>query len=280
MPTAARTWRAAAALLLLTAANVARSQYAPTTSTGPGAMPRTTPETTEARQARDFATTESNRFRTGGWAVQPSITLRETYTDNAFPDSTEARRDFITQVTPGIRVEGRTPRLTANFNYAPTGLFFAQNSEANDVVNNLSGYANLEALERFFFVEGSGYIAQTYVSPFAPRPADVVNTTQNRIETRTATLSPYVRHLGRDLEYELRNRNTWTNSNQPSLGNFRTQQWTGRVAGPVRTFGWALEFDDTTVSHYDALVNRRTARSQPEVTAASIDKARVARHVV
>jgi uncharacterized protein (PEP-CTERM system associated) len=29
-----------------------------------------------------------------------------------------------------------------------------------------------------------------------------------------------------------------------------------RVAGPVRRFGWALEFDDTAVRHYDALVNR------------------------
>jgi uncharacterized protein (PEP-CTERM system associated) len=255
MPTAPRTWRIAAALLLLTAANVARSQYAPTpgTSSTPGAV-QATPT---APQARDFSSdTESRRFRAGGWAVQPSITLRETYTDNAFPDSTEARSDFITQVTPAIRIEGRTPRLTANFNYAPTALFFAQNREANDVVNNLSAYANLEAVERFFFVEGSGYVAQTYVSPFAPRPADITNTTQNRVETRTATLSPYVRHEGRDLVYELRNRNTWTTSNQPSLGNFRTQQWTGRVAGPVRTFGWALEFDDTSVSHYDALVNR------------------------
>jgi len=251
MPTAARTWRAAAALLLLTAANVARSQYTTPTT------PAVTPAAPAATQARDlFTDTESRRFRAGGWAVKPSITVRETYTDNAFPDSTEARSDFITHVTPDIRIEGRTPRLTANFHYAPTGLFFARNSDANDVVNDLSGYANLEAVERFFFVEGSGYIAQTYVSPFAPRPADIANTTQNRIETRTATVSPYVRHEGRDLTYELRNRNTWTNSNQPSLGNFRTQQWTGRVAGPVRRFGWALEFDDTAVTHQDALVNR------------------------
>lgn len=257
MPTAARTWRAAAALLLLTAANVARSQYA--TPATPGTTP-TTPGATRATpadpQTRDLTTAPERRFRAGGWAVQPSIDVRETYTDNAFPDSTEARSDFITQVTPGIRIEGRTPRLTASFNYAPTALFFSRNSEANDVVNNLAAYANLEAVERFFFVEGAAYITQTYVSPFAPRPADIANSTENRLETRTATFSPYVRHEGRDLEYELRNRNTWTNSDQPELGKFRTQQWTGRVAGPVRRFGWALEFDDTRIEHYDALVSR------------------------
>jgi uncharacterized protein (PEP-CTERM system associated) len=243
---------------LLTAANVARSQYGtpvtPRATQTPGAT-QTTPGA-QGTQARDPATAADSRFRAGGWSVQPSIDVRETYTDNAFPDSTEAKSDFVTQVTPGIRIEGRTPRLTASFNYAPTVLFFAQNSEANDVVNNLSAYANLEAVERFFFIEGSGYIAQSYVSPFAPRPTDIVSSTQNRLETRTATLSPYVRHEGRDLEYELRNRNIWTSSDQSGLGNFRTQQWTGRVAGPVRRFGWALEFDDITITHYDALVNR------------------------
>ena len=260
MPTAARTWRAAAALLLLTAANVARSQYA--TPVTPGVQ-AARPPSTQTQQAGELpGDPASRRSRVGGWTVQPSITLTETYTDNAFPDSEEARTDFVTQVTPAIRIEGRTPRLTASFNYAPTALIFARNPEANDVINNLNAYANLEAVERFFFLEGWGYITQTYVSPFAPRPTDIANTTQNRLETRTVSFSPYVRHEGRDLEYELRSRNIWTNSDQPALGNFRTEQWTGYVAGPVRRFGWSLEFNDTTITHYDALVNRPSDKAR------------------
>jgi uncharacterized protein (PEP-CTERM system associated) len=260
MATAARTWRAAAALLLLTAANVARSQYATPTPATPGLPSGRPPSTQQAGELPSDPA--SRRSRAGGWTVQPSITLTETYTDNAFPDSEEARTDFVTQVTPGIRIEGRTPRLTASFNYAPTALIFARNGEANDVINNLNAYANLEAVERFFFLEGWGYITQTYVSPFAPRPTDIVNTTQNRLETRTLTFSPYVHHEGRDLQYELRNRNIWTSSDQPQLGDFRTEQWTGYVAGPVRRFGWALEFDDTTVTHYNALVNRPSDKAR------------------
>jgi len=259
MPTAARAWRAAAALLLLSAASVARGQFA---------LPPGTPASPQSResanvpQSRD-ATSVSEQPATGrNWTVTPSVSVRETYTDNAFPDSATARSDFVTLVTPGIRIDGRTPRLTANLDYAPRALFFARNSEANDVVNNLSAFARLEAVERFFFVEGSGYVAQSYISPFAPRPNDVINTTQNRLETRTASLSPYVRHEGRDLQYELRNRNTWTSSDRPELGSFRTEQWTGRVAGPVRRFGWALEFDDTTITHYDAAVNRNADKAR------------------
>jgi len=75
-------------LLLLTAANVARGQYAPgapSTSGAPSTLgaPQTAPA---APQTRDLGSATESRFRAGGWAVQPSITLRETYTDNAFPD--------------------------------------------------------------------------------------------------------------------------------------------------------------------------------------------------
>lgn len=259
MPTAARTWRAAAALVLLSAATVASGQY--TLPPGTPAAPQSR-EGANLPKSRDVTTVTEQPAQNRNWTVTPSITLRETYTDNAFPDSTEARSDFITQVMPAIRIDGRSARLTANLSYAPTLLFFARNGEANDVVNNLSANAKLEALEKFFYVEGSGYIAQSYVSPFAPRPAEIVNTTQNRLETRTATVSPFVRREGRDLEYELRNRNTWTVSDRPELGSFRTEQWTGRVAGPVRRFGWALEFDDTTITHSGVVINRNADKAR------------------
>jgi len=258
MPTAARTCRVAAALLLLTAANVARGQYVPSTPTTTPGMTQPTPGNAPGTQPRDFdAAAESKRSQiSGGWRVQPSITVRETYTDNAFTDSPEPRSDFVTLVTPGLRVDGRTPRLTASLNYAPSAIYYARNSEGNDIANYLTASATLEAVERFFFLEASGYISQNFVSPFGPRPTDITSNSQNRVETRTATVSPYVRHEGRDLEYELRNRNSWTTSDRPELGNFHTEQWTGRVAGPVRRFGWALEFDDIATRHYDALVNR------------------------
>lgn len=216
MPTAAKTWRAVAALVVLTAAKTAGAN----------------------------------------WTVVPDVTLRETYTDNAFIAAGVPRSDFVTQVTPGIRIDGQSPRLTANFNYRPSAQFYAHNSEANDVANNLDAFARLEAVEKFFFVEVAGNISQNFITPFAPQPGEIITVTNNRAETRTTSFSPYVRHEGRDLEYELRNRNTWTSTNREELGNIRTQQWTGHIARPVRRFGWALEFEDSDISRYNLAVER------------------------
>jgi uncharacterized protein (PEP-CTERM system associated) len=245
MATAARKWRAVAASLLLTAAKVEAQG-----SLSQGYI------TPSAPQPGEITTPRESRLEPRGWTITTSIDVRETYNDNVFLRDGTPQSDFITQVTPGIRIDGRSPRLTANLSYAPSALFYARNNEFNDVVNDLDAFGRLEAVEKFFFVEAAGNISQQFITPFAPQPGDITTVTQNRFETQTFSLSPYVRSEGRDLEYELRNRNTWTNSDNDGLGNFRTRQWTGRVAGPVRRFGWALEFDHTEISRYDVIVSR------------------------
>lgn len=248
MPTAARKWRVVAALLLVTAADVARSQYvAPVLP----AIPRI-----------DETTGAENRPLTRRWTVRPEITLREAYTDNAFIGTGTPRSDWVTQVTPGIRIDGRSPRLAASLNYAPSAIYYARNPDGNDFVNNLDAFGRVEAVERFFFVEARGRIGQDFVNPFAAQPVDLTTATPNRREIRSFSLSPYVRHEGTVLEYELRNSNTWTDSTTAGLGKFRTEHWTGHIARPVRLFGASLEFDHTDISYYDSLVDRGDDKSR------------------
>lgn len=216
MPTAARKWRAVAALLVPIAANVPAAN----------------------------------------WIVKPEITLRETYTDNAFIGQGTPRSDWVTEVMPAIRIDGRSPRLTAYLNYAPSAIFYARNTELNDVINNLDAFGKLEAVEKFFFVDAAARINQTFLTPFAPQPNEIAIASPNRVETRTLSVSPYVRHEGRDLAYELRTSTTWTDAASANLGKFRTDQWKGQVGSPVRRFGWALEFDHTDISYYDSLIER------------------------
>ena len=185
------------------------------------------------------------------WTVVPEVTLRETYTDNVFFGAGPRTADFITQVTPGIQIVGRSPRLTANLSYRPSALFYARESDFNDVVNDLAAAARLEAIKNFFFIDGAASITQNFISPFARQPGDITTISPNRVETRTLSLSPYVRgQIGGNLEYELRNSNTWTHSDSDALGDVYTRRWSGRLAGPVRLFGWALEYNDT-VTEYD-----------------------------
>lgn len=217
IPTGARRWRGAAALVVLVAAH----------------------------------------SRAADWTISTEIGLRETYTDNAFIGTTPRREDFVTEITPSLRIDGRSARLTASLHYRPSALVYARHSEGNDVVNNLDASARLEAVERFFFIDALGSVTQNFISPFAAQPADIATASPNRIETRTFSLSPHLRgELGRSLEYDLRHRNTWTTTNNDSLGDLRTAQWTGRVARPVQLFGWALEYEDTEIHREGALTRQ------------------------
>ena len=184
------------------------------------------------------------------WKVAPDITLRETYTDNVFFGAGPRTDDFITQVTPGIRIDGRSPRLAASLSYRPSALFYARESEFNDVVNDLAGSARLEAVEKLFFVDAAASITQNFISPFARQPGDITTISANRFESRTASLSPYLSgRLGSAIEYELRSAHTWTNTDSDALGDVYSRRWTGRVASPVRRFGWSLEYDDTLTEY-------------------------------
>lgn len=233
---------------MLSAAEAARSQYV-------------TPVLPAIPQV-GATTVAGDRLETRRWTVRPEITLREAYTDNAFIGTGTPRSDWVTQVTPGIRIDGRSPRLTVDFNYAPSALFYARNSEGDDFVNNLDAFARLEAVEKFFFVEAKGRIGQDFINPFAAQPVDLTTATPNRRETRTFSLSPYFRREGTQLEYELRNSNTWTDSTTAGLGKFHTEQWSGHISRPVRLFGASLEFDNTEIRYYDSLVERGDDRSR------------------
>jgi uncharacterized protein (PEP-CTERM system associated) len=199
---------------------------------------------------------------TPAWSITPDVTVTGTYNDNpTLAASSDARGDFITQVSPGLRIDGRGPRFRANLNYRPSAIFYARNSGDNDFINTLSAFGNLEAIERFFFVEATGNIAQNFISPLGPRPADITTITPNRAETRTFGLSPYVRgEIGRGYAYELRNRNNWTSTNNEVLGDVQNTIWSARLSSPVRLFGWALDFEDSKLRYESEGISDRSDR--------------------
>lgn len=186
------------------------------------------------------------------WSVTPSIGLRGTYTDNASLVAAPERGEFVTQISPGIRVDGRSARLTGSLNYQANLLFYARDRDQDRLANTLNASGTLEAIEDFFFVDAQGNVAQNYISPFGSRPADIFSLTDNRTETRTFSLSPYFRGrvLG-DYSYELRNRNTWTSADTGGIANATTQQFTGALASPIRLFGWAIDGSATRTSYED-----------------------------
>ena len=70
---------------------------------------------------------------------------------------------------------------------------------------NLLG--NVEAVEKFFFIEGAVNVSQQYLSPFGAQPAGNIGVTNNRYTAAGFRLSPYIKgvfHDGHDLPASLR----------------------------------------------------------------------------
>lgn len=192
-----------------------------------------------------------------GWTVVPSIAVRGTYTDNVSLAAAPERGELVTQVSPGISISGRGARFSGNLSYTANALFYARNNENDRLVNTLSASGNLEAVESFFFIDAQGNVTQNFISPFAARPADIATVTDNRVETRTFSLSPYVRgQLFGGYAYELRNRNTWTTADSALVSKIHTRQWSGSLASPISLFGWGVDGSSSDISYDDELTQR------------------------
>jgi uncharacterized protein (PEP-CTERM system associated) len=197
----------------------------------------------------------------GKWTITPNISVTGTYTDNASLVGPPTGGDFIMQVAPGIHIDGRGGRFTGNLDYRANGILYSTNSSENRIANTLSARGTLEVIENFFYLEAFGNIGETFISPFAPRPGDVLSITDNRVESRTYGISPYVRgQVGNAFSYQVGYRDTWTDTNSGALANVRTSEWTGRAASPIRLFGWALDYNENNIVYGNYGANKQYSK--------------------
>jgi uncharacterized protein (PEP-CTERM system associated) len=192
------------------------------------------------------------------WRVKPYVTVRETLTDNVNlrpPGSEQA--DLITEITPGVRIDGRGPRVEASGSVSVRTLTYAQTGDRNNIVYpqaNLRG--KVEALRNFLFVEGQATVIQTFVSSLGGTSFDNTNANSNRYTAQYYRLSPYIEGdlAGGRLHYRLRNDNTWTSSSGTTgvtLANSYSNRLVGLLESEVEPFGWAVDAERDETSFAD-----------------------------
>jgi uncharacterized protein (PEP-CTERM system associated) len=181
-----------------------------------------------------------------GWRVEPYLTVRETFTNNVnLAPSGQQQSDAITELTPGVRIDGNGPRVQLNGTVQAQTLWYARTGDQNNVVYpqvNLRG--RVDAVEDFFFVDGSIAATQQYFSPLGAAPVDNVNATNNRYTSANYRISPYIESTtGGGTLYRLRNDNIWTTvSGAPvSVSNSYTNNLVGLLENTVNRLGWGLD---------------------------------------
>ena len=123
----------------------------------------------------------------------PNVTVTETYTDNVgLASRGNERSDFVTSVAPGFTVTRDSARLKLRASYSLQALFYANNTTGTSLSNSLDASAHGTLIQDLLLFDARASVNQQNNSSFGPQSLSNVNVTNNRVETRTYSISPYL----------------------------------------------------------------------------------------
>lgn len=187
--------------------------------------------------------------------ITPRITLSETWSDNVSLNAGSTRSKesgFITELAPGVRIDARTARLKAYFDYSLRGQFYSTPSGYSRTQNQLNTFGTLEAVSNWLYVDFSGIIAQQAISAFGTQSPGSANINNNTTETSTYRLSPYIRgQVAGVAEYLLRYNYSTTHANASIASDVDLSEWVGQLRGstPFQSLRWALDASQQTAEY-------------------------------
>jgi uncharacterized protein (PEP-CTERM system associated) len=191
------------------------------------------------------ATIGGGTIQTSGWVVKPRVTFTETLTDNVNINRSNGgeQEDLITQIAPGVRIEARTSRLKAYFDYALQGQFYAKTNYSR-TQNSLNTFGTFEAVDKWLFFDFSGVISQQTISAFGAQSPSNSTINNNSTETANYRISPYIRgQLGGAVEYLLRYNLSTLRSDASVVSDTNIAEWIGQLRGgtPFQNLKWTID---------------------------------------
>jgi len=201
-----------------------------------------------------LALAQSDGTVTQAFDIKPRISLTETWSDNIAISGGQNGKEsgLITQLSPGIRVDARTARLKAYFDYSLTGQFYSSSSVNSRTQNSLNTFGTFEAISNWLFLDFSGLIAQQAISAFGAQSPSGANINSNSTETSTYRLSPYIRgQIAGLVDYSLRYNWSTTQANTSTTSNVEISDWSGQLRGstPFQSLNWSINATQQTSSH-------------------------------
>lgn len=139
-----------------------------------------------------------------GWTIEPSVSLRQTFTDNQRLQTVK-EADSITEGSAGIRIGSTGGSVRGSVEYSLTGSAYARNDSANELRHFLNAAVTAEVIDGTGFVDLRGSYTQQAVSAFGSQSTNPGLSDRNRADVGSLAISPYLRgRLGGPLRYEAR----------------------------------------------------------------------------
>ena len=124
----------------------------------------------------------------------------------------------VTSLSASLGIHGDGARVKLNGTLGVTEVLYPGQGQNNSFAPNVNLVGHLEAIEKFFFVDASANVSETFITPFGPQPSNLTVPTNNRYIAQAYSVSPYIQGvIAPNISYSLRDDNVWTPS--ASYGN-------------------------------------------------------------
>jgi uncharacterized protein (PEP-CTERM system associated) len=181
------------------------------------------------------------------WTYSASAGAIATY--NHYIGANQPQDGFVACLTAGLGIHsGEGGRLKLNGTLGASE-FLCTGGQGNGFAPSVALAANLEVIEKFFFVDATANVSETFITPFGPQPSNLTVPTNNRYISQAYSVSPYIQGvIAPNISYTLRDDNVWTPS--ASYGNSSAKTPTtylNNLNGQLSTVvgyggGWTLQY--------------------------------------
>lgn len=192
--------------------------------------------------AQDIAQADAQRSQ----SVALRLSVAETFS------SIDQQAEFLTQISPGIRINLQGARVKTAIDYAMTELVYARQPQSNQSQQALTAFGNIEAVENRAFIDFTGSISQQTVSALGTQSLDTTVPNPNRTEVSSYRISPFVRgSLGHVADYDVRWGRTVTGSDSAIASGSTLTDTVVKLSGTpsFNALGWTAEFNRQTTAY-------------------------------
>ncbi len=183
----------------------------------------------------------------GDWEFEPRVGGELSYTDNVTLAAEDEESEFVTVISPGIRVTGEGRRASLDLDYRAEALFHGGESDRNEVIHELGAEGTIELVREQLFLDADATRSEDLVSGEDTVPDSNIFSSGARDSVTTYGIGPRLQYdLGSVARLRARYRREVVDQDDSRLD---TETDTARVAldsGPrFNTWGWSASYERT-----------------------------------
>lgn len=183
--------------------------------------------------------------------VTPRVSVTETITDNVRLSTDNRQAEFVTEISPGIRIAGDTGRLKGFLDYALSARMFAKDTSSTTTQNALTAFGTFEAVDNWAFLDVNATISQQAISALGPQVTGGPLINANQTEATTLRVSPYVRgRWANAVNYDARYSVSTNRSQSAQVSDVTTKDLSFQLSGQGSSarLGWSLNAGQQNVA--------------------------------